>query len=107
MTSLKIVYGENSNLLVDGGTLGNNGRISVNQNKDHISFSINTDIKLGLKENFQTINEQEIKNIILLDDDAEIINLNLTDYFYEINWNVTLASKYYEEVLVIDCNKKD
>lgn len=104
MVKLDIVYGEQQKLEITENFLGENGRISLNQSNNHLTISVNTDKKLGLQEPFNKINGQKITKITIFDNKEEVFSLDSAESKYEINWNVILTARYYEENLMIEYN---
>lgn len=107
MTSLKITYGTNEQVIISNDMLGTNGRISLTQNIISTTFTVMTDIMLALRDKYKEIADKKITNITFINEDTEILNFETTSYDFEVNWKVDCTSRFYQEVISINCTVKN
>lgn len=104
MANLKIIFSEGQPVIINTEDIGQNGRISLNENIDSTIFSINSESVLVLKDIYYSLIDKKITEISLLEAESEIFKVTVDNY-PEINWNINISFKYYQEILTITCNK--
>lgn len=105
MASLKIIFSEGQPVIINTEDIGQNGRISLNENINSTIFSINSESVLVLKDIYYSLIDKKITEISLLEAESEIFKVTVDNYYPEINWNINTGFKYYQEILTITCNK--